>query len=379
MRIKKAGAIAALLLAPLGAQAFQIVSLSPQGEVARVRQLVAKFDESAVNFGDPKAEAPLTLSCSDAQVTKGSGRWVTDRSWTYQFEDDLPPGVRCSAQVRAGFKSPKGVDISGTTRFSFNTGGPFVKSISPNTYQRIGEDQYFALLLSGEAAPASVQANVWCAVEGLGERVAVRAISGPERDAIIKASGWKEFAAASPLSVLTLACNRKLTSDAKVQLVFGKGVSTPAKAGAPGVENTVEKRFGFQVRQAFEAAFNCERENAQSACLPIRPMQLSFNAPVQRKLLEGIRLKSDKETFKPVFANAQADDSAGEDVVTGISFGPVLPERTQFTLELPKDFKDDSARLLRNAENFPLKVATGGMPPLAKFAASPFGVVERLA
>jgi uncharacterized protein YfaS (alpha-2-macroglobulin family) len=108
-------------------------------------------------------------------------------------------------------------------------------------------------------------------------------------------------------------------------------------------------------------------------------MQLSFNAPVQRKLLEGIRLKSDKETFKPVFANAQTDDSAGEDVVTGISFGPLLPERTQFTLELPKDFKDDSARLLRNADNFPLKVATGGMPPLAKFAASPFGIVERLA
>jgi len=52
------------------AQALQIISLSPQGEVAQVRQLVAKFDESAVNFGDPKAEAPLTLSCSDAQVTK---------------------------------------------------------------------------------------------------------------------------------------------------------------------------------------------------------------------------------------------------------------------------------------------------------------------
>ena len=43
----------------LPAQALQITSLSPQGEVARIRQVVAKFDDSAVNFGDPKAPAPL--------------------------------------------------------------------------------------------------------------------------------------------------------------------------------------------------------------------------------------------------------------------------------------------------------------------------------
>ena len=67
-----------LAVASLSAHAFQITSLSPQGEVARVRQVLVKFDDSAVAFGDPKAEAPLSLSCSDAQVTKGSGRWVTD-------------------------------------------------------------------------------------------------------------------------------------------------------------------------------------------------------------------------------------------------------------------------------------------------------------
>jgi hypothetical protein len=62
-----------LVGAALPAQAFQIVSLSPQGEVAQVRQITAKLDEQAVNFGDPKADAPLTLTCSDAQVTKAPG------------------------------------------------------------------------------------------------------------------------------------------------------------------------------------------------------------------------------------------------------------------------------------------------------------------
>ena len=61
---------ASLSLVAWGAQALQITSFSPQGEVARVRQVVAKFDSAAVNFGDPKAPAPLSLSCSDASATQ---------------------------------------------------------------------------------------------------------------------------------------------------------------------------------------------------------------------------------------------------------------------------------------------------------------------
>lgn len=77
--------------------------------MARIRQVVAKFDESAINFGDPKAPAPLSLSCSDAQATKGSGRWISDSEWAFEFENDLPPGINCSFQMRSGFKSVSGV------------------------------------------------------------------------------------------------------------------------------------------------------------------------------------------------------------------------------------------------------------------------------
>ena len=60
--------ISGFVLAVVPAQAFQITGLSPQGEVAQVRRLVVKFDERAVNFGDAKAPAPLSLSCTDAQA-----------------------------------------------------------------------------------------------------------------------------------------------------------------------------------------------------------------------------------------------------------------------------------------------------------------------
>ena len=158
--------------------ALQITSLSPQGEVSAVRQVVAKFDESAVNFGDPKAPAPLALSCSDAQATKGNGRWISDREWAFEFEKDLPPGVSCTLQVRSGLKSASGSIYTGASSYKFNSGGPFVQAVRPSPRAQIDEEQYFVLTLNGAATLASVQQNMWCAAEGLGERIAVKLIDG---------------------------------------------------------------------------------------------------------------------------------------------------------------------------------------------------------
>lgn len=369
-KIAQSIAASGLLLSAFTAQAFQITSLTPQGEVSRVRQVVAKFDDSAVVFGDPKAAAPLALSCSDAQATKGTGRWTSDREWVFDFENDLPPGVQCTLQARAGMKSPKGADLTGNTSYKFNTGGPFVMDIRPGTYQRIDEEQYFVLRLNGPATLQSVRDNLWCSMEGVGERLPAKLIEGKERDELLKAYSLVKSAAKDPLNYVTFSCNRRLTPSAKVQIVYGQGVSTPS-----GVASKIEKRFAFQVREPFSATFNCERENAQAACLPIRPMSLSFNAPVPRALAEAIRLKSAKDSIKPTFDSEEGGDA----LVNSVQFKQMFPERTAYTLELPKDFKDASGRTLRNADNFPLKVGTGPMPPLAKFAAAPFGIVERLA
>ena len=357
--------------AALQAQGLQITSLSPQGEIAQVRQVVARFDEAAVNFGDAKASAPLTLNCSDAQAAKGSGRWISDREWAFEFSNELPPGIRCTATPVSGFKSASGAILTGASSYNFNSGGPFIQNLRPGSYQPIDEEQYFVLQLSGPATQASLLQNVWCSLEGLGERVPVRLIEGPEREALLKSQNLDKTAAKDPLRFATLACNRRLTPATKVQLVYGKGVSTPG-----GVANSVEKRYDFKVREPFTASFSCERENAQSACLPIRPMRLNFNAPVARKLAEAIRLKSGSGEFKPAF---EADAGSGDSLVNDISFKSLFAELGQFTLELPAGFKDAAGRALANADSFPMKVATGAMPPLAKFAASPFGILERFA
>ncbi len=361
----------------LTAHALQITRLTPQGEVSRIRQVVVSFDQPAVAFGDPQAPAPLAVQCSDPQAGKGSGRWTDDRRWVFDFEADLPPGVRCTATRIPGFKSATGAQLTGPASYQFSSGGPFVRHIfAGNGGGGIDEDQVFVLELNGAATLPSLLAHVWCQADGIGERIPVTAVGDDaQRAALLKAAGVGERAAREPLRFAALRCNRTLPPGARVQLVYGAGVTTPS-----GIANKVERRYDYKVREPFAVSFSCERENAQAACLPLRPMRLAFNAPVARRLASRIVLKGgDGKAIA-----ARSDESVGGDtgpdaLVDGVQFPAPFAERAAYTVELPADFQDASGRPLAAPGSFPLKVATGPMPPLAKFAASPFGVVERLA
>ena len=357
----------------VAAQALQVTSLTPQGEVAKVRQIVARFDQATVNFGDPQAPAPFSVTCSDAQAAVGSGRWTNEKEWVYDLQEDLPPGVSCTVKRNDSFKSPSGGAFTGRASYAFNTGGPSVVWTNPGENNEIEEQQTFVLHLNAPATPASLKANTWCVQEGVGERIPTVVLDEAQRVALLTQlsdnDSYRYPKKAWP-SMVALTCNRTLTPGAPVQLVFGTGVATPS-----GLANTIEKRFDFTVRTPFEVSFSCERASAQAACLPLLPMRLSFSAPVAKKLADRIVLKGGGKTYA-----VSKDQNLGDDsVVSDVSIPAPLPEKTTFTVELPADFKDDSGRLLAAPDTFPLNVATGAMPPLAKFAASPFGVLERLA
>ena len=62
---------------------------SPQGEVKKVRQVMARFSEQMVPFGDPRELSPFEIKCPE----NGQARWADGRNWVYDFERDLPAGV----------------------------------------------------------------------------------------------------------------------------------------------------------------------------------------------------------------------------------------------------------------------------------------------
>lgn len=361
-----AGLAIVFLAGATAARAATIASVSPQGEVAQVRQVVVRFSEAVVPFGDLRQPDPVAVSCQGG-APAGSGRWSNDRVWLYDFREPLGPGARCVVKARAEWKPMAGA-LAGTTEFRFGTGGPSVVSTQPWDGATIEEDQHFILQLNGPVAEASVGANAWCEVEGLGERLPLRVVGGAVRDALLKSRRLEKVAART----LVATCARPLPNDAPVRLVWGKGIAAQPD---PKVVTTIEQRFGFRVRSAFTAEFSCERERANAPCLPIRPMTLRFSEPIARAIAAQVRLKpASGAALAPL---ADKDDRSDE--VAEVRFPTPLPENAGFTIELPKDVKDAAGRPLANAGSFPLRVATGEAPPIAKFAAAPFGVIERFA
>ena len=365
--LASAAAISLLAIGFLSAahrtDAARTVSVSPQGKVTQVRQVVIKFDEAMIAFGDPAAKAPAKVHCSGGAST-GSARWINDKTWAFDFAQDLTPGMRCSVALNDGLKSTAGNALTGPREYRFETGGPFVSSVMPGGGE-IEENQIFVLRLNGPATEPSALQNIWCESNGLGNRIPVKTVDASARTALLKHFRLEKDSA----RVLTLACQQSLPAATKMQLVYGVGV-----AGPSGLANDVEKRFDFDVREPFTASFSCERENAKAPCTPLRPLRIRFSSPVLRADAEKIALQGPGGKATPKFDPDEKDSE-----ISTVEFAAPLPEHADLSIELPNGLKDASGRTLSNADLFPLKTSTAPMPPLAKFSSSTFGIIERFA
>lgn len=358
---------AALTAATPPAQAARIDRVQPQGEVAEVRQISVRFSEAVVPLGDGRQKPPLTLQCN-GRAPAGTGRWADAQVWLFDLATPLPPGQQCRLQLAAGWQpATTGTPLEGRTDFSFSTGGPAVLQVQPWPGTELEEDAHFLLTLNGPATPASVQARAVCEVEGLGESLPVRIVEGAVRDQVLaqQFKGQRRRPEANRLLLLT--CQRPLPAEARMRLVWGSGI---ASADNPQVLTRTPQRFEYTVRARFAADFSCQRERADAGCLPLQAMVLNFSAPVPRAQAAAIRLQpAQGAALQPLL-------EAGDDAVRSVQFKAPLPPDTRFTLTLPTPLADDSGRPLTNAAAFPMAVATGPMPPLAKFAAAPFGILE---
>jgi uncharacterized protein YfaS (alpha-2-macroglobulin family) len=342
-----------------------VEEFTPQGEIKEVRQVRVRFSEPMVPFGSTKdSAAPFLITCA----AKGTGAWVDNRNWVYNFSEDLKAGVECFFRVREKMKSLANQDVK-TQTFKFSTGGPSVLSISPSSstqyYEsRVAEDQIFILQLNGPVDTASIEKNVFFTIDGVANRVPARVLPAAEAEALVKKLPKYERPKGD---YVMLQAKSRFPADQRLRLIWGAGI----KVRGGYVATSKSSEFFFRGREPFRLTFSCTRENADADCIPFSDFNLSFNELTPRGLPDKIRLTAGGKTWKPTVRYTSDDKRFAREV----GFKGPFPELSELTITIPSGIKDDSGRPLENAGKFPLKIKTAEAPPLAKFSAR-FGIVE---
>ncbi|MBS1190065.1 MAG: large extracellular alpha-helical protein [Rhodocyclaceae bacterium] len=371
----------ALLLHLGTAQAAAVQQFMPQGRIDQQTRATALFSADMAKLGDASAPVPFAVDCGQA---KGTGRWVDARTWAWQLERPLQAGERCAFALRAGLAALNGEAVGGRNRVEFFAAGPWPRSILPKPGGRVDEDQAFVIDAGGPLKAASVEKNVWCEADGVGNRIPVRFVPEAQRRDIL-AHIHGDYGPAP----LVVSCAERLPPAAKMRLVWGQGVEAEN-----GTRSEKEESFVYAVREPFRATLSCEREKAGAPCSPLSAVTVQFSADIDASWAGQVRLvspdaavnrKGEAAKVREGVAIARAGDTlwiaptggAGlrRKTTREVVFAGPFPQNAELRIELPRDVKDDAGRSLSNAAAFPLAFRTGALPPLAKFPGN-FGILE---
>ncbi len=380
-------ALIAVPLVAIGNAAPQVVLATPGSAGSNggaIERFTMRFSEAMVPLGDPRATPPAKLTCP----VGANGRWVDTQTFVYDFEKALPGGLTCKVDLVDKLASARGAQVEGAKSFTIDTGGPSARGVLSGNGSNIEEEQVFLVATNVAPTAASVGANAYCAVDGIGEKIAVDVLKPEVAATILDGLGednWQlrnfleqagqpqklptEAADKAKMlaTIVPVKCRRPLPAGRDVALVWDAGI-----ASADGRTAGRLQRFDFTVRKAFEARWECSRVNPQAGCNPVSDAHVRFAAPIPMAQAKGIRLTfADGTVREPKIA----DDDRSDPEIADLDFKGPFPEAQAATLTLPAGIKDASGRPLANAERFPLQVKFDPAPPLVKFAA-PFGILE---
>jgi alpha-2-macroglobulin len=349
-----------------------------------INRYTIRFSEAMVPLGDPRAKAPATMKCAVAS----SGRWADQQTFVFEFESPLPGGTSCKVELRNDLTSVRGASISGTTSFTLDTGGPSARAVLAGNGDEIEEDQAFLVATNTPATPASIAAFGYCAVDGVGEKIALDVLGRDVAAKLLADLGEEDWSSrdflenaglprslsknaservAALATVTAVKCRRPLPPGKDISLVWGANISS-----ADGRKNGEDQRYDYTVRDAFSARFECKRVNPQAGCNPVQEAWVRFTADVPMAVAKAVRITfPDGKSFAPKIS----DDDKNTTGLSDLKFVGPFPASTSGTVALPNGLKDESGRLLSNASRFPLEVRIDQPPPLVKFAGN-FGILE---
>lgn len=331
-------AVLALALAPVAAfgdNSPQVVLAQPGigGAAGAVERYTIRFSQPMVPLGDPRAPAPFTTAC------QGIGRWVDQQTWVFDFAAALSGDAKCSFDAAKGLKSVAGFALNGRATYSVDAGGPSARAVLPSgDGDEIEEDQVFLVAATQMPIRASVAANAYCAVDGIGEKIPVDVLPADLPAKLIGEMGTQNWSVRSFLDsaglpeavpekpaerqalysgVTALKCRRALPPGRDIALVWPQGIASASSRLAGS-----DQRFDYTVRKPFAARFECSRTNPQAGCSPVQPAYVRFTAPVPMSQAAAIRLTlPDGKQIAPAFD----DDDKKKATISDFTFKAPLP------------------------------------------------------
>lgn len=346
-----AGLLAAVSLGAGAAEpAVRVLSFSPQGAVPAAQQVRASFSEPMQPLGKLSAPAPFDVDCA----LRGQARWVDERTWVMDLEDEQFDGQACSFRIKPGLRSLAGHAVGEPLAFSFR-----LPLLTPDMKRRvqdvlprrdadwIAEDQAFLLIYSqplGGSTP-----DVRCEAPGQPE-APVQRLPVAVRDEML-ARHWRREATDRSEAV---RCPFALAPDSRLTLRLVR----------PGLKPDV---MGFKVRSLPAVSVDCDRLPGSSDCAAGFPIRLQFNAALPEALLREIRLEDDEGSHAgEVAVDVEGLHWGGKSSVTFAA--PGRPQ-AQYRIRWPQQALADASGRPLPPERLPTRIGTLPTLGLAYFSA----------
>ena len=290
MRLWGRVAMLALALAPvaaLGDSRPQVILASPGVGGGAIERFTVRFSQPMVPLGDPRAAAPFDVDLpgrrrralgrsADLRLRIRQARSPAASPATSKLRDELQAALARLCRGRPAPASP-----------SIPAGRSRARCCPAAMAARSRRTRSSSSPPTCAPTRASVAANAYCAVDGLGEKIAGRRAAGRRAGQAARRRsaptagtvqqlprGSRAAAGASRAAPPTAPRRSPASSRSNAAVRCRRGATwrwsgartSPAPAGKPAGS---DQRFDFTVRKPFAARFECSRVNPQAGCNPV--------------------------------------------------------------------------------------------------------------